>query len=408
MKVLLVNKFLYPKGGSETCLFDTARILKEAGHEVSFLGMAHPRNVPLPGPAAIVSRVDFDGTRSLVEKARAAGRILYSFESRRALEELIRAGRPDVAHLHNIHHQLSPSILPVLVRSGVPVVMTLHDYKVVCPAYTLWVRGATCEACRGGRYGRAVGGKCVRDSRAKSLLCAAEMILHGRLLHADRAVDIFISPSRFLKDKVGEMGFRGTVVHLPNPVVTDGIESRSDWDEESIVYFGRLSAEKGLETLVAAADGLGVIVKIFGDGPDKERLRALASRLPLARVVFGGRLAREELHRQVRRSILTVLPSAWYENAPYAVLESFALGKPVVAARIGGVPELVRDGTTGWTFEPGNPDDLRAKVRACLENPASVRAAGREARAFAERELSPAAYLRGLLAIYRRAGAGRS
>ena len=408
MKVLLINKFLYPRGGSETCLFDTARILEAAGHEVAFFGMAHPENPRLRAPAATVSFVDFDAARSWSAKARAAGRILYSFEARRALDAFVRAVRPDIAHLHNIHHQLSPSILPVLARNRIPAVMTLHDYKVVCPAYRLWVRGDVCEECRGGRYGRAVVRKCVRDSRTKSLLNAVEMGLHHRLLRSYDAVDVFISPSRFLQEKVRAMGFGGTVVYLPNPVETDGVEPSPGWEEESIVAFGRLSREKGLDVLIAAADGLGVPVKIFGDGPETEKLRAMAAGLPGARVLFGGPLPRAELHREVRKAMLTVVSSTWYENAPYAVLESFALGKPVVGARIGGLPELVRDGETGWTFEPGNAADLRAKLRACLDRPEEVRAAGRAARAVAKRERSPAAYLRGLLELYGRAAERRS
>jgi glycosyltransferase involved in cell wall biosynthesis len=286
--------------------------------------------------------------------------------------------------------------------------MTLHDYKIVCPAYMLWVRGDVCEECRGGRYGRAVARKCVRNSRTKSLLNALEMGLHHRLLRSYDAVDVFISPSRFLQEKVRAMGFGGTVVHLPNPVETDGVEPSPDWEVASIVAFGRLSREKGLDVLIAAADGLGIPVRIFGDGPERERLRAMAAGLPRAKVFFGGPLPRAELHREVRRAMLTVVSSTWYENAPYAVLESFALGKPVVGARIGGLPELIRDGETGWTFEAGNAADLRAKLRACLDRPDEVRAAGRAARAFAERERSPSGYLRGLLEVYGRAAERRS
>jgi len=400
VKILLVNKFFFLKGGAESCFFDTAKLLRDKGHEVVFFSMAHPDNSACPYYEYFVSEVDFERASSFTDKIKASGRLLYSFEARKKLEQLIRREKPDVAHLHNIHHQISPSILHCLEQFDLPVVMTIHDYKLVCPTYTMFNDGRVCERCKGGQYYQCFLARCCKNSRLKSLLNTIGMYLHHSVLRIYGLVDIFISPSRFLKDKLGEMGFGGKMVYLPNFVDVDGVAPSYSWDDNSITYFGRLSAEKGLFTLISAVRGLGLKCTIIGEGPIREDLERKVREESAANVVLSGYRAREQLRKEVGGSMFVVLPSEWYENSPRSVAEAFALGKPVIGSRIGGIPELVRDGQTGLTFEPGNSSDLRAKIEGLSANSKRIMELGQKAREFVEHELSRESHYQQLMKIY--------
>jgi glycosyltransferase involved in cell wall biosynthesis len=400
VNVLLINKYFYPRGGSERTLFDTAALLQAEGHGVSFFSMSHPSNRETAFSRFFVSEIDFERPGSPVRSARAAARLLYSTEARTKLARLLDAARPDLVHLHNIHHQISPSIIPLLKKRGLPVVMTLHDYKMVCPVYTLARDGRPCEECRGGRFSRCFVHRCAKGSYGKSLLAAVEMVLHQRLLRLYRGVDVFLAPSRFLKNKMEEMGFSGRIVHLPNSLPVDGYEPDGGLPGEGALYFGRLSPEKGLATLLEAAERTGMSLKIAGEGPMKDALAAAIRERSLTNVSLLGYKPAEALVPVIRSSMFVVLPSAWYENQPYAVMEAFAQEKPVVAARIGGIPELVRDGETGLTFESGNAADLAEKATLLFRSPAQVRDMGRNARRLIETEFSPADHYRRLMGVY--------
>jgi glycosyltransferase involved in cell wall biosynthesis len=401
MKVLLVNKFYYPRGGSESALFLTARVLERHGHRVAVFSMAHPSNFRSPYEKYFVSGVDFDESRSPAQKLKAAGRILYSFEARRKLDSLIREFQPDVAHLHNIHHQLSPSVLHTLRARRIPVVMTLHDYKLVCPTYRMLLNGQPCERCRRGRYYQCFLQRCSKRSRAKSFLSSLEMYLHHDILGTQRLVDVYLSPSRFLKDKVAEMGFKENVILLFNGLDLDGLRPAATPGQKRLVYFGRLAPEKGLHTLLSALKDTKVPCLIIGEGPLRPELERRARRESLTHVSFCGYLPPMDLKREVGRSRGVVVPSVWYENNPYNVLEAFGLGRPVIASRVGGLPELVRDGRTGWTFTPGNAEELRSRMESLVEDPARALEMGRNARRQVERQNGTGVYYRGLMAAYR-------
>jgi len=407
VNVLLVNKYFYPRGGSERTLFDTAALLQAEGHGVSYFSMSHPSNRETSFSRFFVSEIDYERPGSPVRNARAAARLLYSTEARTKLARLLDAARPDIVHLHNIHHQISPSIIPLLKKRGLPVVMTLHDYKMVCPVYTLARDGRPCEECRGGRFSRCFVHRCAKGSRAKSLLNTAEMILHQRLLRLYRGVDVFLAPSRFLKNKVEEMGFKGRIVHLPNFLPAAGFESGGG-PGEGALYFGRLSPEKGLAVLLEAAGRTGISWKIAGEGPMRAALGAAIRERSLTNVSLLGYKPAEALIPEIRSSMFVVLPSVWYENQPYAVMEAFALEKPVVASRIGGIPELVRDGETGLTFESGNAADLAEKAMLLARSPERVRDMGRKARRLIETEFSPADHYRRLMGVYASVLRGRA
>ena len=405
MKILMINKFLYLKGGDAIVTLGTGELLRARGHEVAYWGMKNEKDPAYPHRDLFVGEVDLNSGGGIKQQLKIAGNMLYSLEAKTKVEKLIkRIGKPDIVHLHNFAHQISPSILHVFKKHKIPCVMTMHDYKLVCASYTLLSHGKLCEKCAGGAYINCFREGCVKDSRAKSLLNTLEMYLHHSILHIYDLVDVFISPSRFLKDKVEEMGFKGRVVHLPNFVNCDEFTPRFEAKERCVVYCGRLSKEKGISTLISAVRGTGVPLKIIGDGPIKEALKRSVEKERLTNVQFLGYLTGEDLKDQIRRAAAVVVPSEWYENNPRSVIESFALGTPVIGARIGGIPELVKDGETGMTFEPGNAGDLREKISDMTGNPDKAAAMGKTARQLVEKELNPEKHYTQLMAIYESVG----
>jgi glycosyltransferase involved in cell wall biosynthesis len=399
MKVLLVNKFFYKKGGAETVFFDTAKLLQDKGHEVSFFSMHDRNNVKSAYEKYFISNVDYE-SYSLKNSIKSSGRILYSIEAIRNIEKLIDDEKPDIVHLHNIYHQISPSFLSVLKKKKIPIVMTLHDYKLVCASYSMLNNLQVCELCRNGKYYNCFFKKCVKNSRAKSLLNTIEMYLHHNVFHVYNLVDYYISPSQFLKNKVMEMGFSGQIKYLPNFIQLAHFRPQYDWKENAFVYFGRLSHEKGLLTMIRAVKDLDVKLKIIGDGLQKDVLQSIVRNQNIQNISFLGFKSGNELKDEISRSMAVIVPSEWYENNPMSVIEAFALGKPVIGARIGGIPELVLDNETGLTFESGSEGDLREKISHLLNNLNAISQMGRNARLYAENRLSEETHYQGLMDVY--------
>ncbi|NQU08154.1 MAG: glycosyltransferase [Candidatus Abyssubacteria bacterium] len=402
MNILFCNKFFYAKGGAEVSMFETARILEKKGHNLAYFSMHHPSNVATPFSKYFVSNVDFNGG-SWTGNIRAAGRILYSFEARRQIRKLLHEHAIDVVHLNNIYHQISPSILHEIRKKNIPIVMSLRDYKLVCPNQVLFSNGGPCDACRGGRYYNAIFQRCHKDSYLKSALVALEMTLHHRLMHIYDSVNVFIATSRFLKDKITEMGFKGEIVVLPNFVnIEDYPPPSYALNGSHAVYFGRLSHEKGLMTLCDAVKGLDLTLHFIGNGPQKQALMQKVGREEISNIKFWGHQPKDRLMEMVSKATFVVLPSEWHETFGRTALEAFAMGKPVVGARMGGIPELVKDGETGVTFEPGNADDLRKSMQTLLNAGEEIIRIGRRARELVERELDAEKHYDGLMKIYRK------
>ncbi len=404
MKILFVNKFLYPKGGAEISTLSTGDLLSEKGHEVFYWGMEHPGNRAFPYKEYFVSYVDYNRPSGPFQQLKDALNILYSFEAKNKMDALLKIIKPDIVHLNNFAHQLSPSILDAIEKHNIPAVMTMHDYKLVCPAYTMLSDGKPCDGCKGGRYYFCLLKKCTKGSSLKSLLNTLEMYFHHRVLHIYDKIDIFISPSSFLMSKVKDMGFKGEIVHFPNFVNATEYQPFSDpGNNNNVVYFGRLSREKGLTTLLEAVKGLNVQLKIIGDGPQRNGLAEKVKSEGLKNVIFLGYKTGKELHEEIQRSMFVIIPSEWYENNPLSVIEAFALGKPVLGAKIGGIPELVKNGETGLTFEAGNAADLREKIQTLLNDRERIVEMGKNARKFVETEFNLEKHYGELMAIYKKA-----
>lgn len=407
MRVLFINKFFYVKGGPERYMFNVAAMLQKSGHETAFFSMEHEKNAQTPWNKYFVSNVEYHKKLSLRDSVGSAFRTLYSFEARAKLDKLLDEFKPDVAHLQNYHHQLSPSILHSLAKHNVPVVAKLPDYKMVCPAYVLCNHGKVCDACKNRRFYQCFLRKCHKDSYAKSLLVTLESYLHHFILHPYKAIGCYIAPSRFLMDKMREMGLKGKIVHLPNFVNCEEFNCFPTAERTGIIYWGAIARIKGIFTLLDAVANTPVDLVLVGDGPDKEAVKKVISEKKFTNVSLADSLFGDALKARIRAAKAAVLPSEWYENNPNSVLEAFAMGMPVVGSRIGGIPELVKDNITGLTFTPGDSADLRSKIMFLVEHPEKASEMGKNAREMVLNEYNPEGHFDRLMEIYKDAIAAK-
>ena len=408
MKILHINKFFWQSGGVERYMFEVSAHFRERGHESIFFAMQHPRNRSCAQERYFVSQIEYRDT-SLFYKVRTTpktvAKTVYSIESRRKMEALLQAERPDLAHVHLISHQISPSILPVLKRFGIPVVQTVHEYKRVCPSAQLYIhhKGEICERCLGGNYLHAIAQRCVKGSLAGSTLAAAAQYVHRWSGLYDNQIDRYIAPSRFMARKLAEGGVDASSVRvLPYVLNLDGYAPRHAPGDYAL-FFGRVSPEKGIDTLLHAMKSLPSLpLRIVGEGPARPALEEIARKNALTQVEFCGYRDGDELKELIRNAAFVVVPSVWLDNSPLVIYEAYALGKPVIASDIGGIPELVEPEVTGLLVPPGDPAALAEAMRHLAQEPARIEAMGRRAR---ERiEGICASHYAGLMEIYAEAG----
>lgn len=372
MRILHVNKFLYRRGGAEGYMLDLAELQRGRGHNVSFFAMEHPDNQPDANADLFPPRMELNPPPSGVA-ARVATSIdiLYRRSARIGMDAMLDRVRPDVVHLHNIYHQLSPSILRPIARRGIPTVMTLHDYKLACPTYQFLDNGKICEACIPRRFHNAARRRCNRGSLNASVLATVELAAHT-FLGAYDPVDVLVCPSEFMLAKMQEAEvYPDRLTHIPHFCDLSQIAPATA-PGAGVLYAGRLSSEKGVDVLIDAAALLpaGVDVTIAGDGPEMAALRTRAEAAGVAdRVRFVGRLPSGDLHELMRQSAVVVAPSRWYENQPMVVLEAMGCGRPVVASDLGGMPELITDGVTGRLVKHDDPAALAAALTELVTDP---------------------------------------
>lgn len=395
MRILLVNKFHYRKGGAETYYLTVGSELERMGHEVAYFSMRHPDNLPCRWDKYFVTQREYNNVKNPLKAARDGMALIYSPEAKRNFQALCEEFRPDVVHLNNVHRQITLSILdaPYLRENKVPVFYTAHDYVTVCPGYLMLDGdGRVCDAClEDGHYRHCIERRCVKGSRAKSALAAMEASFN-RAHKSNQCVDKVIAPSRFMRSKLIEGGWsEGKVVFLQN-FADDAILDRAanagtdatDRENPYLLFFGRLSVEKGVDTLLRAFDAAlpslpqNMRLVVVGDGPDFADFKALASSLGCAsRIEFVGYQTGGALQAYVERASLAIASSRWRENMPYSIVEAFAAGTPVVGTDIGGIPELVDEGKTGFICDPGDvqsmADAISRGVSAFLEQPVYAR-----------------------------------
>jgi glycosyltransferase involved in cell wall biosynthesis len=364
MKILVVNKFLYNKGGSETYMFNLFGYMEKLGHQVDYFGMEDPDNIVGNSAAQYVPNIDFGG--SILKKAIYPFRIIYSVQARKKIGKVIKNFRPDVIHLNNYNYQITPSILYEIKKYNLPVIQTLHDPQLVCPYHRLYNyrEKRNCEKCRDGKFINCILHRCIDNSFAKSLMGAAESYIY-RFLGTYSIVDTFICPSEFLKQKIISMNVnisRDKFIVLHNFTNLCIMEYNAN-TKPYVLYFGRISAEKGIRTLIKAGKELPEINFVFvGSGDIEHELDGIDN------IEFVGFKSGEELKKIISEAKFSIYPSEWYENCPMSVLESQMYGTPVIGANIGGIPELIEDKFDGLLFRSGDADDLKDKIKYLYEN----------------------------------------
>jgi glycosyltransferase involved in cell wall biosynthesis len=406
----MIDKYYFVKGGAERYFFELKDILERKGHTVIPFSMKHPDNRETRYADDFVDNIDFNPgswIQKIATGMRSIGRIFYSVQADRKLNRLIRKTRPDLAHLHMIDHQISPSILRTLKKAGIPVVQTVHTYKLVCPSYRLYHmnRQKVCEKCLRGNYRRALAERCHKNSFFATLLVVLETAFHKSLRFYERGVDLFLVPSRFMGRKLAEGGIRTEKIrHLFYTIDVSQYEPSFSSDAY-FLYYGRLSEEKGLLTLLRSVEGgVGLPLHIIGDGPQRPLLEKTVRDRGIAGVRFLGAAGGRELKRAVSRARFIVVPSEWYENSPLVIYESLAMGKPVIGAAIGGIPELIETGKDGLLFPPGDAEALRDRILRLAGHPEILPRMGMAARAKAERLFSPSVHYERLMELYFEAG----
>lgn len=401
MRILIASKFFYMRGGAELVAINTRRMLLEQGHDVRVLAMQYPDNIPLPEQNTFPSEVNLFG--SLAGKLKGTLRMMGMGEARKAARKAIQTFRPDVVHMHNVHSYLSPVVAEEARKAGVRVVWTLHDYKPICPAYNCRrADGTVCEDCFTSP-GSVLRHRCMKGSLAGSFIGYLEALRWNRK-RLEKIVDTYIAPSAFLGQKMIEAGFdKNKVKVLCNFVDPDKMEMLTSAGPATTTplhgkyfsYVGRLSQEKGVETLLKAAAMSGMPVKIAGGGPLFDALKRTYGHRE--GVEFLGHLDAHDVAALLRGSLASVLPSEWYENNPLGVIESLSTGTPVIGAEIGGIPELIVRPRDGFTYPSRNVEALAEKMKEAASTPFDRQAI---ATAAAERFGTEEHYRR-LMGIYR-------
>ncbi len=406
MKVLMVHKYHYFRGGDSTYMFNLSGLLEENGHEVAHFAMRHPKNLESPYSGYFTEEIDFPRLLENITLSSAwkvVSRSIYNREAAKKIAALADDFRPDVAHFHNIHGHLTTSIIEPLRKRRIPIVWTLHDYRLVCPNTSFLCRGKICERCLPAKYYNVLVHRCKKGSAAASL-AAMLASYYERMSGVPEKIDRFIAPSAFMKKKLVEGGVDpDRISRVPNFVDIERFQPRGEKEEDYFLYFGRLSAEKGLDLLIEAAGGLekGRLV-IAGEGPLREKLEKTAEDIRGCDVEFAGFKPRGELAQLIRRSMFVVIPSQWYENLPFSVMESMALGKAVAATDIGGIPEMVEHGVSGYLFPPGDSNALAGRLEELLSSPEIRKKMGLEGRRKARELYGPSKHYDEIIAIYER------
>ncbi len=405
MKILMVDKYYFIKGGAERYYFELKAVLERHGHQVIPFSMRHKQNFDSEYSAFFVDQIEFNelrGWQKLAMLPKITGRVLWSTQAQDRIAQLIRQTKPDIAHLHMIDHQISPSILPVLRKYGIPILQTVHQYKLICPNYRMYIeqKEQICEKCIGGQFYHAVLEKCHKNALFPSFLVSVESYLH-RGLGVYNHVALFHAPSAFIGQKLVTGGVEDRRVrHLFYAI--NVADYKPHYDHQGyFLYFGRLSSEKGIFTLLKAMKTIVQCpLKIVGDGPLRNDLERFAVQNELANVEFAGLKSGEELKQIVANAMFVVVPSEWYENSPLVVYEAFALGKPVVGAAIGGIPELVDHGKNGLLFRAGDFEDLAEQIRHLLGHPEKLKPYGMAGRLKAEQQFDAECHYDHIMEIY--------
>ncbi|KKS93955.1 MAG: hypothetical protein A3H59_02535 [Candidatus Jacksonbacteria bacterium RIFCSPLOWO2_02_FULL_43_9] len=409
MKILQIDKFYYPKYGTGKHVFTLTRELEKQGHTVIPFSMEDEKNEPTPWSTYFVSNVDVSKISFSWKGIKIAFRMIYSFGARRKIRELIEKEKPDIAHIHLIHHHISPSILYELKKQGIPIVQTVHDYKLIHPNYFMWCNNAPCEKVRKHRWNKLIFHRCMKHSLVGSIWLGIETTIHALIGAYKKSIDVWIAPSEFVKRMLVEGGYpEEKIVVLPHALdmhelLTNDYELRtnntslrpSSRREPSVpplreggggvsgvdgylLFFGRLSPERGVDRLLDALKEMpDMPLIIAGDGEMGAQLKDQVKKNGLRNVEFVGYKSGQELKQLIHNARAVVVPTLSHEIFGMSALEAMALGKPIIASHRGALPELVENGKNGWLIDPENKDEFRMALKECMSRDDLIEQFGR-------------------------------
>ncbi len=399
MKILLVNKFHWNKGGSEKYYFELGQLLKEHGHEVAYFSMEDEKNIKTGDKEYFVPKFDLNASSKL-----KALDVIYNKENEKIMEKALDEFKPDIVHLNNFQRQLSASIIKPCTKRKIPIVFTAHDVQAICPAITMMDNdNNVCELCMHGKYMNCIKKSCNKGSKLKSILGAIEGYYYRRnKIYTDK-IDYIITPSEFYRTKFIEDGIdKSKVEAIHNSIDVSNYDIKTQ-DDGYALYFGRLSKEKGILNLIEAFSKCGnnSMLYIAGDGPEKENIEKIIKEKKLnKRIKLLGFLNKKEMTEITRKCKFVVVPSIWYENCPYSVLETLAIGKPVIGSNIGGIPELVNHKENGYIYN--TIDELTEYMNKLFNNKEKVKEFSKNSKELAIRNYSRDEYYKKIESIYQK------
>ncbi len=362
MKILMVNKFLYPRGGCETYMLQLAEEMKAKGHEVQYFGMYDEKNTVGNSLGLYTTNMDFHSTK--MARFLYPFQIIYSKEAYKKLGKVLDDFKPDVVHMNNINFQLTPAVIYAVKKRNIPLVQTVHDYQMICPNHLLYSFSEIkpCERCISGSKFHCVTHNCIHGSKAKSLIGAIEASLYS-FLKTYKKVDLYICPSHFLEQKLlsGSDVYKGKTFAIHNFIEKKPIPEKVESKKPYVAFASRLSKEKGVTLLAEAAKLLPDIpFVVAGTGPDDECLKSVRN------ITMTGFLTGDKLVSLIANAKVMILPSVWYENCPLNILETHSFEVPVITMNSGGMAELVEDGKTGVLVKEPTAHSIAEAIKKCF------------------------------------------
>lgn len=399
MKILQINKYFYQKGGAETVFLNTIAILQENGHSVVPFSLKNEKNRPSEYSDFFVNYPELSES-GILQKIINAPAFIYNRKAAKQLERLILQEKPDIAHIHLMFNSFSVAILPVLRKHKIPIVMSLHDHRLICPAYAfIDGKGNLCERClKDGHYWHCITNKCSKGNLLNSIMLSMDSYFRKYIINPIEYVDKFIFVGEFARNKhiqfCNDFKYKSLVLHNFTTIKHEYPSSKEDY----LLYFGRISEEKGIPILLQAMEELpNITLKIVGKGPLLDKLKE--RKLP--NVEFVGYKSGEELFQYIRKAKFIVTPSICYENNTMVIPESFTLGTPAIASQIGGIPEFIQEGINGFLVKPRSSEDLKKTiVKAFNLSDEEYKTMCLNANEFAKNKFAISTYYKNLMSIY--------
>lgn len=406
MKILLINSHHKIIGGAERYYFESASLLAKAGHQVAFFSMRDIRNEPTKWSRYFISRVTFskNNIKGFVKKIF---RMFYSIESKHKISKLLNDFKPDIVHINNIYYYISPSILGEIKKRNIPIVQTVHDYQTISPSITFFHDGRICEITKKNKFYKAVIHKCVKHSYLASFMAVVASYIQYAISY-DTYIDFFITPSQFAKNKLTEYGINSRkIIHLNNFIETVKKVTKSQNKDRYVLYFGRVEEAKGIKLIIEVAELLPEVkFKIAGNFEgQKEKLLLLQTirDKKIKNIFFLGFKSKNEINKLIINSEFVIVPSVWYENQPYSILESFALGKTVLGSNIGGISEVISNRHNGLLFNLNRTKDFKNKIKKLWNNPKLTNELGKNAYKTITSKFNKESHYNKLIDIYAKA-----